>query len=605
MSSNKRTLELVLLALILLLAAYFRWTGLAWDNGYLFHPDERQILLVVSSLHLPAAPLELISPDSPLNPKFFAYGSFPIYLLRVLTPLAPQSDIVGPWADDNLARWVLFGRWLSGLFDLGTIILTYALGRRVYNGRVGLIAAACVALTVLHIQLSHFYAVDTLLSFFTLATLYCSFRVAQNTIQAQPQKFDFKILVGISFGLALATKITALPLVFPIFYACYRAAATVRFQFSRASILQIWRAVRRPLAQIFGITLLVFIVTQPYALIDWYSFGRDVIRETFVARGWLDYPYTRQFVGTLPFVYQVTQGAIWGMGLPLGIFAWSGGALLMWQWVKTREWRTTFLLSFALIYFITIGLQYTKYLRYLLPLLPVLYLLAAYAFSQLLASRRVIYAFLLLLVFVPTILYSLAFLNLYSREHPWLTASRWLYQNIPSGKTLLVEQWDDALPTLIRDENGEHRASQYTQIALPMYDDDTDTKRAEFVQDLTKADVIILASQRLYGSIGRLPARYPLTNRYYEKLFDGELGFSPVMTARIDPQLGNIAIRDNPFTSLPFEFSEVNQLFDARGIQTWSWGLADESFSVYDHPQPIIFQKVQNLSAGELDTLLR
>lgn len=624
MPRPSRVLEIFGLCLILLVAAYFRWTGLAWDSGYLFHPDERQILLIVSSLEFPSNPLELFSPSSSLNPKFFAYGSFPIYLLWALIPIAPPTQIVGPWADDQLARWVLFGRALSGLFDLGTLVLTYALGRRIYDARVGLIAAACAAVTVLHIQLSHFYAVDTLLTFLTMATLYCAFRVAQENIPNQNSKkqfspkivfwnFDFKIFTGICFGLALATKITAFSLLVPILYACYHATNAPIMKFSRARLVEIWRVVQPPLLQITGVAFVVFVVTQPYAVIDWYTFGRDVVREAFVARGWLDYPYTRQYMGTLPFAFQVTQGTIWGMGLPLGIFAWGGGVLFVAQWWKTRNWRDAFVLSFALFYFITISLQYTKYLRYVLPLLPVLYIMAACAFARIFAKRRVVFAILASLILAFSFFYSLAFIQIYAHEHPWLTASRWLYENVPAGRTLLVEQWDDALPTLIRFSNRERRASDYIQIQLPMYDDDTAAKRAQLAETLARADVVILASQRVYGSIGKLPTRYPMTNRYYKKLFSGELGFEPAMTTRNDPNLFGMTIRDDPFAGLTFDLSHssgqavsrVNVPLRENEQSVWNWGFADESFSVYDHPQPIVFQKVRVRSVAEIEQELR
>jgi hypothetical protein len=35
-----------------------------------------------------------------------------------------------------------------------------------------------------------------------------------------------------------------------------------------------------------------------------------------------------------------------------------------------------------------------------------------------------------------------------------------------------------------------------------------------------------------------------------------------------------------------------------------NWGAADESFSVYDHPQPILFRKVRGMSAQELAAAL-
>ncbi len=594
-------LEWFALGALLVLAAYLRWTGLAWDDGYLFHPDERQIALIVSTLHVPNTLAEFFSPDSSLNPKFFAYGSLPIYLLRALLPFAPPTQIVGPWADDQLARWVLLGRWLSGLFDLGTIVLTFLLGRRAYNARVGLFAAAGVTLTVLHIQLAHFYAVDTLLTFFVMATLYAAFRLAETANARGARKW--LALCGIFFGLALATKITALPLLAPILYACYRATNAPPWRFSRARFLEIARAVGLPFLQIGGLAVLVLVATQPYALLDWYAFGRDVIRETFVARGWLDYPYTRQFAGTLPIVYQVTQGSIWGMGLPLGIFAWGGAALFVGQWRRTRAWRDTLLLSFALLYFLTIAFQYAKYLRYLLPLLPVLYTIAARAWARVLQKRRALAYALGTVVLVATTLYAFAFTQIYAREHPWLVASRWMYENIPAGKTLTVEEWDDALPVQLSVDGAKRFGSEYAQLVLPMYDDDSDAKRAALADALARADFVVLASQRAYGSVARNPARYPLSARYYEKLFDGQLGFEPVMTARRDPHLFGISLCDDPFAGLPFAAARVRALLPEEC--TWNWGFADESFSVYDHPQPILFQKTRALSAAEIEKLLQ
>jgi hypothetical protein len=606
MIRREQWMEFVLLAVTLVLAAWLRWTGLAWDSGYLFHPDERQIVLVVSKLELPANLLEFFSPDSPLNPKFFAYGSFPLYLLRVLMPFAPPTHIVGPWADDQLARWVLFGRWLSGLFDLGTLVVTYALGRRLYGGRVGLIAAACVAFSVLHIQLAHFYAVDTPLTFFTVATIYAALRAAEAQNARVPKKW--LALGGILFGLALATKVTALPLLAPLAYASYRATNAPPWKFSRTRVLEIWRAARRPLLEMVGIALLVFVVTQPYALIDWYTFGRDVIREALVARGWLDYPYTRQFHGTLPVVYQIAQSSIWGMGLPLGISAWGGGARFVYQWWKMRAWRDALLVSFALIYFFTIAFQLAKYLRYVLPLLPILYIMAACAWLRLWEKRfmraRLVFALCSFSLLVVSFLFSLAFIQIYAREHTWLAASRWMYQNIPAGETLAVEEWDDALPVLMQLADGTRRGSEYRQIVLRVYDDDTDAKRLALADALAQADVVILASQRLYGSIGRNPTRYPLMNRYYEKLFSGELGFAPAMTTRSDMNLFGMTICDDPFAGLAFDVSRVRALLPPNAC-VWNWGFADESFSVYDHPQPIVFEKVRAWRADEIAKLLQ
>ena len=112
------------LLLILILASVFRFYGLNWDQGQHFHPDERMITMVALKIQMPTTPEEwqnLFTPQSPLNPKFFAYGSFPLYLLKISGSLAAIfQPILNTYDGLNLV-----GRFLSAVFDLGTIIVLF------------------------------------------------------------------------------------------------------------------------------------------------------------------------------------------------------------------------------------------------------------------------------------------------------------------------------------------------------------------------------------------------------------------------------------------------------------------------------------------------
>jgi hypothetical protein len=611
------------LVLVLLVAALFRFYGLAWDSGYLFHPDERKILLVVWGIHLPANIAEFLSSDSPLNPKFFAYGSFPIYLLRALGAFAPATSYVVPWRED-LVSLALLGRALSALFDLGTIVLIFLFARRLYDGAVGLIAAACVAVTVLHIQLSHFYAVDTLLTFFIVATMFFAARFAQ-----MGKRRD-AVLMGVAFGLALATKTSAAPLIVPIVIAVVRVnrgegeagrqgdKERISLSLSRSPTLpfiaavrswldQIWRA-RKTLLAIAGVAVIAFVVTQPYALLDPIRYFGQVGTEWLVARGWLDYPYTRQYADTLPFVYPIVQSSVWGMSLPLGIFAWGGSALFLWQWWRKRElalsgvegWRDGFILSWALVYFIVVGGQYAKYLRYLLPLLPFLFLMAGASLKSQISDvkfRVLCFTFYVSVLFA--LVYSIAFVGIYSREHPWLQISRWIYANVPANSMIAVEYWDDVLPVPLCVSDATRAPTEYRLQTLPMYDADDMTKLDMLVAALGDSDYIVLATQRLSGTIVRLPQRYPISSRYYRLLFSGQLGFEPVASAVNGIALDGIVIADDRFDSV------APPLFFPSDALLLNWGRADESFTVYDHPLPLVFKKTCALSSDALRALLQ
>lgn len=596
------------LVLILCVAALFRFYGLDWDRGYLFHPDERKILLVTSAIRLPSNVREFFSPESSFNPKFFAYGSFPIYLLKALSGLAPAVTYAVPWSDTHLVGLALLGRALSGIFDLGTLALMFLLARRLFDARVGLIAAACCAVTVLSIQLSHFYAVDTLLTFFVVATIYFAARFAANG-----QRVD-AALMGAAFGLAMATKVSAVPLVVPMGVAVLKARGSDDHKDTKARsknlrvfvsswLVPVWRA-HRTLAKIFGVALCVFIVTQPYALLDPIRYFGQVGTESLVARGWLDYPYTRQFANTLPFVYPIWQSSIWGMSLPLGILAWGGSALFVWQWWRKRDWQSGLVLAWALIYYLIVGGQYAKYPRYLLPLLPFLYLMAAVAFSRIARSvfRFPLYA-LFSLALVSAFVYSLMFASIYSREHPWLQISNWVYQNVPAHSVVATEHWDDALPVSVRAAEADRDPTEFRVQTLPMYDADDAAKTQGLADALAKSDYIVLASPRLYATIARLPERYPVSSRYYRRLFSGQLGFDLVAFARNDPRLGSITLVDDPITSagLPVPPLLAEYWHDAK---VWNWGRADESFTVYDHPMPLVFKKTRALSSAQIQQLL-
>ena len=84
------------------------------------------------------------------------------------------------------------------------------------------------------------------------------------------------------------------------------------------------------------------------------------------------------------------------------------------------------------------------------------------------------------------------------------------------------------------------------------------------------------SSKRIYDSVDELPQRYPMTTLYYQAMRDGRLGFE-----------------------LAGEFTSPPQLF---GI-TFDDRHADESWSLYDHPQVSVYKKVRDLSDAEFDAL--
>ncbi len=570
---------------IVLVGLLLRLYGLNWDQGNSFHPDERQIMFHVTALTWPKSMAQFLDPvNSPLNPHFFAYGSFPFYLLAVLGNIGIHFfPTLGTFT--NLT---LLGRVLSALFDSGTILLTGLLGFKLaYTSSllrkqawsVALLSAALVACTPLQLQLSHFYAVDTLLLFFVTLTLYACVQLVDTE-----QSIRWSLVIGLGYGVALATKFSAAPLAVPVLVAVLLRWRRHDFFTSLTALF---------ISGLF--TVIIFLIAEPYALLDMTNFIQQVADQGSLARGTLDLPYVRQFAGTTPYLYEAQNMVLWGTGLLLGLAAAIGLVSMggrIWKERIGEHGGWLVILSWIFVYGAITGSFYVKFMRYMLPLYPFLTLLAAASLLSF-ASRfwnssspssgdeksrttqsndgvlRIVSLGLIVLVLGGTLFQGLALLNIYSQPNTRVQASLWMYHHLASGSTLTYEQWDDALPITV----GQYTPSVFTQVeymnsygqattGLDLYGDDTMAKAQVLARLLPQVDAIVMPTNRLDKSIPRLPDRYPLTIRYYLLLFSGQLGFHLAATFANHPHLFGITLDDSN---------------------------ADESYSVFDHPTARIF----------------
>src|SRR5579875_384802 len=562
---------------ITVLGFALRLYGLNWDDGDSFHPDERQIMFHVVALGWPKSFAQFLdAANSPLNPHFFAYGSFPLYLLALLGHiLAHFFPAIGEFA--NLT---LVGRVLSALFDSGTVLLTgglalfladdYTSARR-YAWAFAFLSAALVAFTPFQLQLSHFFAVDSVLLFFVVLTL-----LACVALVNTDKPVRWALLAGLGYGLAMATKFSAAPLVVPLV-----VAALLRWY--RTDLLSALSSFLLSIA----VTGLVFILAMPYALLDFSNFVQQVEEQGSLARGTIIFPYTEQFAGTTPYVYEIQNMVLWGLGLTLGLAAIAGLCWLLWRVWKREASPWLVVLSWVIVFFAITGSFYVKYMRYLLPIYPFLTLLAAALLLALTRyvgikmqggngnrnfTRRILgllpYA-AIAVVLGGTMFQGLALLNIYSQPNTRIQASLWIYHHIKPGSVLTYEQWDDPLPFPVDGYSPDIYqqatyldANKQPETGLDLYDPDTVAKAQTLANLLPTVDVLTMATDRLDKSIPRLPAEYPLTIHYYQLLFSGKLGFHLAAQFENHPNLFGITLDDSN---------------------------ADESYSVFDHPHVRIF----------------
>jgi len=140
-SWNCRTARIstgLILTLILLVGAVFRFTGIDWDQGHHLHPDERFLTMVETDLKWPASATQYFDEaQSPLNPRnvghtYFTYGTLVTTLVKGLNILTGKTErfnpanarqILGGIKWDRVARYAESGTWSKildperGLFD--------------------------------------------------------------------------------------------------------------------------------------------------------------------------------------------------------------------------------------------------------------------------------------------------------------------------------------------------------------------------------------------------------------------------------------------------------------------------------------------------------
>ena len=583
------------LALILLLAVVLRLYGINWDQGGLFHPDERAFLSQVYNLEVPEGDewQNVLEPDlSTLNPGSFNWGSLPHYALKAV------QYAVAPYKWMNLFELRYAGRALSALSDTATVFLVFLIGRAVFSSRVGLLAALLSAIAVQQIQLSHFFAVETFMTTFIVATIFYSLRVAQ-----EGRRRD-SVLAGVMFGFAVATKFSVLPLglalvLSHLIYSISRKGD--RFDIdglgSDAAAARQWVSFKNIVITAVAV-LVTLVVTQPYMFLDFGTYVGSISTQGEMVRREVDLPFTRQYEDTPRYIYQIVQLSTWGLGPVLGITVWLGllGAVV--AGVLARRKADLVILAWVLPYLLITGWFDVKFMRYMMPLVPFLILYGArvlwWAFEvikSLQPNRRWLRVLPITLVLLFTAHYSLSFMNVYQGQHPLNEVSNWLELNARPGSKVVQEHWEEGIPGVV--------GLQMHNRAV-LYNGENKRKFADLTALLAESEYFVLLSNRLYATIPRLPERYPLTSVFYEKIFSGELGYDLAFSnGRYVGGLG-VDYYEDPFARLGFGPPERFQE-PSDGLFTAGFGWADESFSVYEHPQTFIFFNKDRLSVRQLN----
>ncbi|KKP86866.1 MAG: Glycosyl transferase family 39 [Candidatus Roizmanbacteria bacterium GW2011_GWA2_35_8] len=561
----KKQIPKFLLFVILFLGYKLRSYGLNWDQGFHLHPDERMLIMVAEKINF----------FKNLNPDFFNYGSLPIYLLK------GTASITDFLFNKNLANYdglLKVGRNLSIFFDLVIIVFVYKISKFLFNNeKIALLSSLLYTMAFFAIQNTHFFVVDVPLNTFITILCYALLKYARKS------SFIIVFWIGVVFAAMMSTKFTSI-IFYPLILLLFAYKNWGNWKNLLVSILT------------FHLSLITFhFFFMPYAFIEQERLLHDIREQLKMNSNPYIFPYTLQYVGTIPYLYYFNNIFLWGLGPFISLFSFFG----LYQFFKLKISNSMKIENFKLkiifigiylYYFVVIGQSAVKFMRYMLPLYPFFTILAGYGLfflchperrsktteSKDLAKRKpmstlfLFSRFLAILGMTGGIIWTYMFVNIYSVEHTRITASKWIEKNIKEGATIATEHWDDGMPL--------YGGERYKHEELTLYDQPDDVNKWLVMNEkLKNSDYIIIASNRLYTPLQKLSdcqkyqSCFPKTAEYYKKLFSNQLPFRKVAEFSSYPQLtiGNYQL------SIPDDS-------------------ADESFTVYDHPKIMIFKNTKN-----------
>ena len=540
------------------MGAFIRFYNLGWGLPYPFHPDERNMAEAITRLE-----------SNKLDPEFYAYGQFPLYL-AYFTGTIFWSLIKGKAVESlSFTQATLALRFWSAFFSVMTLVVGYLIAKKLFEKEIyHFLSLILLVFTPGLIQIAHFGTTESILAFCFLAVVFFSLKILE-----KPSCKNFLGAAGL-LGIALGTKISAVTFFVPFVLASF-------FQILRQKKWTKRIGYFFYLAIFLGLILVITFLTSPYLFLKYPQSRGTLLYEISVAKGKPVLFYTRQFIKTPLVLFQLTKVFPYALGWPIFILGTLGFLLALVLLIKNSLKRkkvsfldTSFLILNAafVVYFFSQAFLFCKWTRFMAPIFAFFPIFATFFLSYLINLKYLSYLIILLSIF-PGLLFS----SIYFYPDIRFTASEWIYKNIPFNSQILFDTGnvvDIPVPTPNFDEF--FSLPSYVLVSFDFYHLDEDPELfSKLLNYLETSDYIIVPSRRIFANHLRIPEKYPKTAKYYELLFSGKLGF--VQIAKIEP-----------FYSKIFKDEK-----------------AEETFTVFDHPTIRIYKNIDRLTASDYEILFR
>ncbi len=487
--------------------------NLGWGELLPFHPDENNLVWAV----------ERIDWFDNLNPKFFAYGSGPIYLASMIQVLFGLKARL-------VLRLISLGASLMGLW----VIYKWLKAARVKKP-LRLLVMLGTVLSVGIIQQSHFGTIDNLGAVLVVVGLYFSYQFYKKGL------FKFYVLSLVFLGLAGSVKISFMYWVgWPVILAINKI-----------------RRNQNKLRYMIGLIMpgLVFVMLNPFAILDWGGFLNSMRYESGVALGKIVVFYTRQFQDVDKLRFILTSILFYTVN-PVGVVL---GFLSTVVLIIKKKWFWMGVMGLMIVPVMGWFVLWARFFTLWFWLGVVLIGVGGQKLDDIKNGLGKVGVGVWIMV---SMVWAVGFLKAtYWQTDARLEASKFLVDNIKKPVKILQEEGNVVNLPIKYGFETEVKMSTFNPYRLEEKD-----YYQKVINQLREADMIIVPSRRGWYNHMRLKNKYPQTAKFYADLFSGRLGFYKYYEVY-----------------RPFKFL-IWDLKDEIG--------AEETFSVFDHPHIIILTKI-------------
>ncbi|MDP2585563.1 MAG: glycosyltransferase family 39 protein, partial [Candidatus Levybacteria bacterium] len=387
------------LIIILLIGAILRFYKLDWGQGLFTHPDEYHIVGSVAQLAFP----------NQMHPHFFSYGTVTIYLIYFTQELIKYISSIF-----NLKFLIfnsfLVGRFYSALFSTFTIFIVYKICRTFMEKRFSYLAAFLVAITPGLIQQAHFATPESNQIFFLFGSLLFMLKfIRQNKILSLA-------LASVFLGFAMGVKTSSIVFLLPLIITAIINSYQKKLSFKKPALFI--KYVLKRLLKFIGLTLIIIIITTatfalvaPFVFLDFPGFRGNLEYEGGLAMGKYLAFYTRQFINTMPILFQTEKILPFALGPFLLLFSFIGFLFITINRIlKPKKELFIITVSFLSLYIFN-SFLFAKWTRFISPTFPFFAIFAVFLLDRLYLKNKSISKLLATILLIGTFLWTAAFFS--------------------------------------------------------------------------------------------------------------------------------------------------------------------------------------------------